>query len=274
MDDESKIAGLDLENLAKVRKLTDRLCNSSDTVIRKSLLQIYPHLNDLSSVLRTEEIISGHVPNKIILEDRHKGYFFGGNELFTGLNKTQIGAKFGMSFEKETFIKARQLQGAVAFKGVVRGFVRRVMGHKQIDQVQEGEILISPMTMPDFIPAMKKAAAFVTDEGGILSHAAIVAREFEKPCVVGTGIATKRLRDGDIIEVNADEGKVTLICHAAILANTLKKPCIIGTKFATQNFKDGDYVEVDADKGTITLLNNNDKVKRLRKEIPWNVLFE
>lgn len=147
----------------------------------------------------------------------------------------------------------------------MRGFVRRVMGHKQIEELEEGEILISPMTIPDFIPAIKKAAAIVTDEGGTLSHAAIVARELEKPTVMGTKIATKRLQNGDIVEVNADEGKVTLICHASIVANEFKKPCIIGTHFATDLFKDGDYIEVDANRGIITLLNKKDKKSRLKK---------
>ena len=140
--------------------------------------------------------------------------------------------------------------------------------------VKEGEIVISPMTIPDFIPAMKKAAAIVTDEGGVLSHAAIIAREFKIPTVVGTTIATKRLQDGDIVEVNATEGKVTLICHAAIVANKLKKPCIIGTHFATDLFKDGDYVEVDADKGLITLINRKGRINTTKKKMTWNTIFQ
>ena len=67
------------------------------------------------------------------------------------------------------------------------------------------------MTIPDFLPAMKKAVAFVTDEGGILCHAAIVAREFKKPCIVGTKFATKILKDGDYVEVDANNGVVRLL---------------------------------------------------------------
>lgn len=85
------------------------------------------------------------------------------------------------------------------------------MGHDQISLFQEGEILVSPMTIPDFLPAMKKAAAFVTDEGGILCHAAIVARELNKPCVVGTKFATQVLKDGDLITVDATNGIITLL---------------------------------------------------------------
>ncbi len=274
MDDESKVAGLDLANLAKVRRLTDKLCNSSDTVIRKSLEKIFPDLGELSSLLLTNEIMTEDIPQKEELEKREKSYFFAQDQLIVESSKSQIENKFGIHFNNETIEKVRQLNGYIAYQGVVRGFVRRVMGHKQIGEVKDGEILISPMTIPDFVPAMKKAAAIVTDEGGMLSHAAIIAREFKKPTVVGTEIATKRLKDSDIVEVNATEGKVSLICHAAIIANELKKPCVVGTHFATDLFEDGDYIEVDADKGIITLLNKKDKLKQFKRTIPWNNLFQ
>jgi pyruvate,water dikinase len=61
---------------------------------------------------------------------------------------------------------------------------------------------------------MKKATAFVTDAGGILSHAAIVAREMKKPCIIGTGVATKVLKDGDLVEVDANKGVVKIIKRA------------------------------------------------------------
>jgi len=273
MDDESKTKGLKLDNLVKVRNLTDKLCNSSDTVIRKSLLRIYPQFGELSSLLRTEEIINNKLPKKEELKLRDEGYFFANNTLVNEQNKDTIEKLFKIHFAKEPIKKIRQLNGLPAYHGVVRGFVRRIMGHKQINTIKEGEILISPMTIPDFIPAIHKAAAIVTDEGGVLCHAAIVAREFQKPTVVGTGIASKRLQDGDIVEVNATHGKVTLICHAAIVANKLHRPCIVGTQFATDLFKDGDYVEVDADKGVITLLNKRDIAKK-KKSIAWDTMFK
>lgn len=211
MDDESKIARLDLENLGKVRALTDKLCNSSDTVVRKSLLKIYPQLGDLSSVLRTEEILAEKTPLKVELEKRYKGYFFGSNRLFAGATKAQTAKKFGIHFVEEVVKKTKQLKGNIAQMGIARGYVRRLMGHRQIHLLQEGEVLVSPMTIPDFLPAMKKAVAFVTDEGGILCHAAIVAREMQKPCIVGTKFATEMFKDGDFVEVDANKGIVTLL---------------------------------------------------------------
>ena len=70
---------------------------------------------------------------------------------------------------------------------------------------------MTEMTAPSFVPMMKRAAAIVTDEGGITCHAAIVAREIKKPCIVGTKNATKVLKDGDMVEVNAERGIVTIL---------------------------------------------------------------
>ncbi len=83
-----------------------------------------------------------------------------------------------------------------------------------MNKVNKEDILVAPMTFPSFILAMEKASAFITDEGGILCHAAIVAREMNKPCIIGTKIATKVLRDGDLVEVDADKGVVKIIKRA------------------------------------------------------------
>lgn len=208
--DEAKVAGLALENLEKVRALTDTLCNGSDTVIRKSLAKIYPKLGALSSLLTTQEIASGKIPPKKELAKRDKGYFFGNNQLFVGENKSSIEKIFSIIFKVKKYDNA-VLHGTIAQKGIARGFIRRVTGHKQISEIKEGEILVSSMTIPDFLPAIKKAAAIVTNEGGILCHAAIIARELKKPCIVGTKFATHILRDGDLVEVDANKGIVTYI---------------------------------------------------------------
>ena len=77
--------------------------------------------------------------------------------------------------------------------------------------MKKGDILVAPMTSPDFITAMRKASAVVTNEGGMTCHAAIVSRELKIPCIVATRIATKVLKDGDIIEVDATKGIVRKI---------------------------------------------------------------
>lgn len=109
------------------------------------------------------------------------------------------------------YAHATELKGFAAQLGKVSGKVKIVESVEEISKVEEGDILVAVMTRPDYLPAMKKAAAFVTDEGGITCHAAIVARELKKPCIVGTKIATKTFKDGDMVEVDASNGVVKII---------------------------------------------------------------
>jgi pyruvate,water dikinase len=96
----------------------------------------------------------------------------------------------------------------VANKGIVRGIARITMSAKEAGEIKKGEILITSMTTPDFVTAMKRAVAIVTNEGGVLCHAAVVSRELGLPCIVGTRIATKIFKTGDIIEVDGNLGVV------------------------------------------------------------------
>jgi phosphohistidine swiveling domain-containing protein len=110
----------------------------------------------------------------------------------------------GKTDEKE----ADHLQGVSASPGEAKGTVRILMSAKEIGRMQRGDILVAPMTRPEYLPAMKLAGAIVTDDGGITSHAAIVARELGVPCIVGTKKATRTLKDGDLVEVDASHGIV------------------------------------------------------------------
>ncbi len=100
------------------------------------------------------------------------------------------------------------LSGAPASPGVAVGPVRLLTDDSQIDRVETGDILVAEMTTPDFVPAMKRAVAIVTDRGGRTAHAAIVSRELGIPCVVGSEKATTILKDGQIITVDGSTGKV------------------------------------------------------------------
>ena len=100
------------------------------------------------------------------------------------------------------------LSGAPASPGVAAGPVKIVADPSQIDKVYDGDILVAEMTTPDFVPAMKRAAAIVTDRGGRTAHAAIVSRELGIPCVVGAEKATDTLKDGQMITVDGTNGKV------------------------------------------------------------------
>lgn len=105
----------------------------------------------------------------------------------------------------------KHVVGTCAFSGLARGSARLVTKLADMDGFQDGDILISTMTEPSYLPIMKKASAFVTDEGGVLCHAAIIARELKKPCVIGTKIATMVFKDGDVVEVDANKGIIKKI---------------------------------------------------------------
>ena len=102
----------------------------------------------------------------------------------------------------------KELKGCAASLGKEIGRVRLIFSVHDIKKVERGEILVASSTNPTYVPAMEKARAIITDEGGLLSHAAIVSRELGIPCVIGTKIATKALKDGDKVEVDANKGIV------------------------------------------------------------------
>jgi pyruvate,water dikinase len=122
------------------------------------------------------------------------------------------------SFNRHFFSRQNAIvKGTPANKGIYKGVarvVRTVFSNKsvhEIKKVRKGDILIAETTGPEMMLACQKAGAIVTDEGGLTSHAAVVSRELKIPCVVGTKVATKIFKDGDIIEVDANKGTVRRI---------------------------------------------------------------
>ena len=107
--------------------------------------------------------------------------------------------------------KEKVIEGMVACQGLVKGKVRIIKSRKDLNDFKSGEILVASQTQPQYVVAMMKATAIVTDQGGITSHAAIVSREYKIPCIVGTGNATKILKNGDYILVDAESGKIVKI---------------------------------------------------------------
>jgi len=126
---------------------------------------------------------------------------------------------------KDTSTEQVVFRGKTAHKGagtVVRGkvaIIKRDYGEganmrKQMEAMGQGDILVAETTDPECMPALRKAAAIVTDVGGLLSHAAIVARELNVPCVIATGNASKILKTGDLVEVDTNKGIVTILERA------------------------------------------------------------
>ena len=114
-------------------------------------------------------------------------------------------------FSKTDYSSVDDFRGLTASMGVATGPVKIVRSVTEMDKIKEGDILVAVMTRPDYVPAMKRASAIVTDEGGVTCHAAIVSRELNKPCIIGTKIATKVLKDDQIVTVNANHSWVRIV---------------------------------------------------------------
>jgi len=134
--------------------------------------------------------------------------------LQTVYRRLLLGEKANKKFDE--IIKAmgeglKELKGYSASLGRTKGKVKTINKVSDFSKFNTGDILVTSMTRPEMMPIMKRAAAFITDEGGITCHAAIVSRELGIPCIIGTKIATKVLRDGQLVEVDANKGIVKII---------------------------------------------------------------
>jgi phosphoenolpyruvate synthase/pyruvate phosphate dikinase len=190
----------------------DDLFAKNDIIIRDSLINLYPELRGYETTIFYDELDS--IPSIDILKKRRESFFTiqGEGRFMTTLDEfKRIYPNFVL---KEDVVKRknlREIKGQIAQKGKAIGKVKILRRRDQISEVAEGDVIVSPMTTTDFLPAILKSVAIITDEGGITCHAAIVARELKKPCIIGTKIATQILRDGDLVEVDADDGIVRIL---------------------------------------------------------------
>jgi len=194
----------------QARAETDQLIYSVGNGLWDSISPLVPE--EAKSFLTIEEIISKKYPLLDELGRREQGYIYTEDTLIVGVDIPDFIKKHNFKLEKEKPIdNINEFSGKVAYAGKVIGKVRIVLEFRDMFKFQEGEVLVSSMTVPDFLPVMKKAVAFITDEGGITCHAAIIAREMKKPCIIGTKIATQILKDGDMVEVDANTGKIRIL---------------------------------------------------------------
>lgn len=197
------------------------------TKIHRRYAQIYaiykmqPILEEIASRLGISSFLVRHMMTKEVgqalasgsvnrkeLYERNKPYVY----LVDGKNESIIigeqAKKLISEVEAEEELDLKELKGQTGCVGKAKGIVKQIFRSSDMQKMNKGDILVSIATDPDILPAMKKAAAFVTEQGGVTSHAAIVARELNVPCVIGTKIATKVFEDGDLVEVDAYKGIV------------------------------------------------------------------
>jgi phosphohistidine swiveling domain-containing protein len=192
----------------------DSFYDDCERIIKNSLSKIYPEVKGMELVITLDDL--NKIPSISELHRRMKNSVFVYSKFFKVIKLEDFLRKskeYRFVFNKldpET-LKQGVIRGQIAYGGFAKGIVRILRRKIQVSELKKDEILVSPMTTPDFLPAMEKAAAIITDEGGITCHAAIVAREIKKPCIIGTKIATQVLKDGDLVEVDADKGIVKIL---------------------------------------------------------------
>jgi len=128
----------------------------------------------------------------------------GAEAVFTGSEAAALAQKTVQKID----LDAGEIRGQCACMGRAVGKVKIILSPEDMGKMNPGDVLVAIATNPDVVPAMKKASAIVTEQGGVTCHAAIVSRELGIPCVIGTKIATKVLRDGETVEVDAGKGVV------------------------------------------------------------------
>lgn len=130
-------------------------------------------------------------------------------------NKKEVGEleKKELKNLENKYSKIKVIKGSIGCKGKARGRARILYSSRDFRKVKKNDIIVTPMTDPRYLSVMEKASAFITDEGGMTCHAAIVAREMDKPCVISTKIATLVFRDNDLIEVDANKGVIKKVIN-------------------------------------------------------------
>jgi phosphoenolpyruvate synthase/pyruvate phosphate dikinase len=148
-----------------------------------------------------------------LVESRKTGYFVFGTKTKTFIGEGELLAKVKNNTRFQDLAQVTSIiKGQVAYPGIVRGIACIVNSKADFSKVVSKEqILVTFSTTPDHVPLIKRVSAVVTDEGGVLSHASVISRELKIPCLIGTKIASKVIKDGQKIEVDARNGFVKII---------------------------------------------------------------
>ena len=170
---------------------------------------------DYTDYVFLEEAFDSALLDCAKVEERRKGFLYFNNELVVKQTNTTfnkfLDAHAIYIKEDVPLTQDNVLRGTCAYGGYVEGVVRIVNSLDDMASFKKGEIIVSTMTIPQYATIMRDALAIVTDEGGVLCHAAIVARELKIPCVIGTKFASSLLHNGDKVRINADDGIIVFM---------------------------------------------------------------
>lgn len=191
--------------------------DSSSFYIKNLFFEIAKRLQiSLTQVLfLTKEELNESLKTSLVVSKKELDKRCQNSVFLTKDNKTifSTNKKYLKSIDK--ILKAdnntKEIKGVAISPGVVRGRLSIILSNSDFNKFKTGQILVASATRPDYINLMKRSVAIITDEGGLLSHAAIVSRELKKPCIVGLKRITQILKDGDLVEVDANKGVVRII---------------------------------------------------------------
>jgi len=224
--DKEKVSPEMKEKSYKLRDQFQKIEYKAGEMLLSVIKEKCPELKEHADVISAREIIENDIPNLEELELRKDGFIFFEDEILPKISREEFAKKYRVilmddlatigedNSNMKNVVVSEDLnfiKGKTAYPGFTKGRVRIITSNRDLDTIQNGEVLVTNMTTPEFVPALQKVAAFITNEGGILSHAAIVARELKRPCVIGTKNATKKLRTGDEVEVDATNGMVKIL---------------------------------------------------------------
>ena len=204
------------ERCLQIRRKTESYSSKRDKLFERLLQNLLPSLKDKAQFLSKEEAFS-NIPEEELIETadkRSQGYIIHNRKIIVASEIEKYLRDQNIKLEKPSSFdsKTNSLSGTAAYKGVVTGKARVIYSDKDLVKIKDkNDILVTPMTRPDYVPYMRRAGAIVTDEGGLICHAAIVARELKVPCIVGTKFATSMIKTGDLVEVDANKGVVKII---------------------------------------------------------------
>jgi phosphoenolpyruvate synthase/pyruvate phosphate dikinase len=174
--------------------------------VSEELIERIPLTAEEYYFLLPEELDKEHLTEefRVELEKRSKNFVLVNVE-----EKVYSTTKKLVLEKKEKEVKT--VNGTPASPGDAIGRVKICTNFTEMNKVEQGDVLVVSMTRPEYVPAMRKAVAIVTDEGGLTCHAAVIARELGKPCIIGTRIATKVFKDNDLVEVRANHSLIKII---------------------------------------------------------------
>ncbi len=199
------------DRLVKKREILEKYSGMRDKIFLKIIPKII--VDDLIDpfFITYEEVIDYTSKKSEYIKEREGGFLIYKDKILTEKSINGFLEENMFILKEPEILSFDEIKGASASNGIIKGKCKLVYTEEDMVKINSGDILVSPMTRPEFLPAIKKSGAVITDEGGVTCHAAIVARELKIPCIIGTKIATKVLKDGDMVEVDANTGIVKII---------------------------------------------------------------